>query len=433
MKPRKIKNLELSNELDIEQLVATGGDSMNIYAMNFETEVPTCPECHQHMRNHGKFERQYLDVISEKGELPRIVILHYLFYKYRCENEECGKTIYQKPIEFARESANVTYRLENLIMKHAVTMSYSQVEQKIRGAVTKQAIGQITKRWTNCKDAERGMIYFSPQVLGMISFFWDNQEYILAVDASDGNLIIIDVIMGVETEKIQLFLSHLNKENIVYVVTDCNPIVVESAKDMIPGAEVLVDTDALFKEVLDSFRKIIRAEAMHVANVDKERLLKAPNELSEWEVTRVRDITEIKPRVSTAYDYVNTLRSILSRDWDITDIKDWQYKMPIDCEEEFSIASAYVDEYWKELLNFYKRRTVVTGELYGKLQKLDAKMKKFKNCSVEIFRARVLYLCKIGQKIKETDGYWHGADYETVMDMMNQLVNELEEKRNEYY
>lgn len=428
-RPRKLKayDQKLDDELDLEHLAATAGNTYDIYAMNPDTSIPECPECHRRMKNHGKYERQYLDVICEDGKPPRFIVLHYLFYKYRCMNEECKRTLYQKPVSFAKENANVTERLEDLIVRYASALSYSKTEQKIRGTVSKQAVGQIAKRWTEAKDEERGSIFYSPRVLGLESFFWDSREYILAVDAGDRQLCIIDILNGVDTEKIQLLLSHLDNTKIEYVVTDCNPIIVDTVRDLLPAAEVLVNTDALLQEALDSFWEIIMTDAKHTMNDDKARLMKEPNELNEWEVGLVRRITEQKPRVSASYDHVNMLRSILSRQWDISDIKDWEYKIPIDCKKEFSMASEYIEEYWKELLNFYKRRRIVTSGLYAKLKKLDNKMKKFKSCSDELFRARVLYLCKAGKKLNASDGKWHGAPYEEVMEIMDSLIQEMEE------
>lgn len=428
-KPRKLKayDQKLDDELDLEQLAATAGDSYNIYAMNPDTSIPECPECHKRMKNHGKYERQYLDVICEEGKSPRFITLHYLFYKYRCMDKECNRTLYQKPITFAKENANVTERLEDLIVKYASALSYSKTEQKIRSTVSKQAVGQIAKRWTDAKDEKRGNIFYSPQILGLESFFWDSREYIFAVDAGNSELYIIDVLNGVDTERIQLLFSHLDKSKIKFVVTDCNPTIVDAVRDQLPGAEVLVNTDALLQEALDSFWEVIMSDAKHTMNIDKARLMKAPNDLEEWEIRFVRHITDQKPRVSAAYDHVNMLRSILSRQWDISDIRDWENKIPIDCKSEFLMASEYIEEYWQELLNFYKRRRIVTPELYGKLKKLDEKMQKLNSCSDELFRARVLYLCKVGRRLKATDGKWHGAPYKEVMNTMDSLINEMEE------
>ena len=429
IKPRKLKSYDqkLDDRLELEKLAATEGDAFNIYAMNPDTSIPDCPLCKKRMKNHGKYERQYWDVVFNEDGTPQFITLHYLFYKYRCLNEECELTLYQKPVEFAVENANVTKRLEALITRYASSMSYSQVQQKIYGTVTKQAVGQITKRYVDGKDEERGAFFYTPRVLGFVSFLWDNKGYIIVVDAGDRNLHIIDILKAIDTDEIIILLNHMDKKVIRYVVTDCNDVVVNTVRDQLPEAEVLVDTDALLQGALDGFWQIVKSDAKHTMNDDKARLMKDPRLLSDYDGDMIRRITDKKPRVSNGYDHINMLRSILSRDWDVSDIQDWEYKIPIDCKEEFYEASVYIDEYWKELLNFYKRRRVVTPELYAKLQKMDKKLQEFRNCSDELFRAKVLYVCFNGRNVKSTDGKWHGVPYEVVMDTLDSLLNEMEE------
>lgn len=429
IKPRKLKayDQKLDDKLDLEQLAATAGDTSNIYAMNLDTSIPDCPLCKKRMKNHGKYERQYWDVVFNEEGNPQFITLHYLFYKYRCMDKECSLTLYQKPIDFASENANVTKRFEALLTRYASSMSYSQVQQKIYGTVTKQAVGQITKRWVDGRDVERGEIFYTPQVLGFVSFLWDDKSYIVVVDAGNRNLLIIDVLKSIDTDEIIILLNHLNKKNIRYVVTDCNEVVVNTVKDQLPGAEVLVSTDALLQGALDGFWQIVKTDAKHTMNEDKARLMKDPRELNDFDGDMIRRVTEKKPRVSNGYDHINMLRSILSNEWDVSDIRDWENKIPIDCKDEFYEASVYIDEYWKELLNFYKRRRVVTAELYTKLQKMDKKLQEFRNCSDELFRARVLYVCLNGRSVKSRDGKWHGVPYEDVMATLDSLLNEMEE------
>lgn len=436
-KPRRLKayEKELDETLDLEQLAATAGDAYNIYAMNTDTAVPNCPLCKQRMKNHGKYERQYLDVISSNIEKPKFITLHYLFYKYRCLNEDCNLTLYQKPIDFAYENANVTKRLENLIVRYASFLSYSQVEQRIKSSVTKQAVGQIVKRWVEQKDIERGDLFYTPRVLGLFSFLWDDQKrvkkhirgYVLVVDACDRDIHIIDVLKEISTDEITVLLAHMEKNKIEYVVTDCNDIIVSAVIDQLPNAEVLVNTDILFDSAVDGFKEIIKKDAAHTMNVDKRRLLTNPSNLSNFDAICIKNVTDAKPRVNNGYDHLNLLRSILARKWDITDIREWENQIPIDCADEFGLTSLYIDTYWGELLNFYKRRREVTPELYEKLKKLDLKLRSFKLCSDEVFRAKVLYLSKIGEEIKESRGQWRGVPYADVLNMLDTLLNEMED------
>ncbi len=430
-KPRKLKTYEkeLDEKLDIEKLVATGSEGNSIYAMNPDTSVPDCPICHQRMKNHGKFERIYIDVMSGDDGKPRYIDLHYLFYKYRCLNEDCELTLYQKPIEFANDNANVTKRMEDQIVRYASYLSYAQVENKILSSVTKQAVGQIISRWVANKDDERGNSFYSPRTLGLLSFSWDNGKYsyILAIDAGHTDLYIFDVIRSIDTDSITVLLNKMDKSKIKYVVTDCNYTVVSAARDQLPDSEILVDTDVLFDSTVDGFKEILRKDAMHTPVRDKELLLTNPSEIDKEEGLRIKRITEQKPKVSNGYDHLNRLRSMLSNAWDVTDIREWANQIPLDCQSEFLMPSEYIDEYWAELINFYQRRREVTPALYQKLKTLDEKLRKFRSCTDDVFRAKILYLCMIGKDMKNANGNWRGVPYANVMKMLDSLLNEMED------
>lgn len=422
----------------MDELVATGGDAYNIFAMNPDTTVPKCERCGGSVENHGKFKREYVDVINQEDGSVRIISLNYLFYKYRCLSEDCH-TVFQKNNNFAKVNAHVTNRMEDYIVYLATYMSYADVSNKVLSSVTKQAVGQIVKRWTINKDEERGTFY-TPQILGLVSFILDSKSYILAVDAGDKDIRIIDVLPAVSTNYIITLLIRMKVSKIEYVLTDCEPVIVDTIRDQLPNAEVLVDTDALFNVALEEFNDIIRTDAAHVANVDKKLLKRNPAEFitgkedahERYEVGRIREITNSKPRLSDAYDHINMLRLILSRDWDATEIFDWNRKVPDSCKDKFVITTANIDAYWNELLRYYMRRNEISGELYDRLLALNERVKKFKFYSDEILRGRILYIPLINKTEEQTrEEEWRGVPLNTVIKTMDSLIKQMEEWKNE--
>lgn len=424
-------NIELTENLDIEELEAIEGDSYNIVAMNADREMPCCIRCEGEVRNHGRFEKEYTDIIKKDDGTLKFISLHYVFYKYRCTNCDCH-TLFQKPIYFARENANVTKRFEDYVVHLAMYLSYSKVENIIKSAVSKQAVGQIIKRWTAAKDEERGN-FFTPKTLGLVSCKSDKDYYIVVIDATDKDLCVMEVLPSKSSDLIISLLNHMDNSEINFVITDCDPMIVDTVRDRLPGAELLVDTAALLEVVVSNFNQIINEDASHVYNVDKDRLKKNPAILKEGDGSRIRDITNTKPRVSSAYDHVNNLRSILSREWDIDEIWAWKEQIPIDCKQEFELTSAYIEAYWQEFMNFYKRRTVVTDELYEKLMLLNEKIQKnFTSYSDEILRSRILYSSHTNKKTEDGEIKWRGIPIDIVLKTIDTLIQEMEGQKNEY-
>ncbi len=436
-KPRKIKNCDekLDDQLNIEEIVATGGDARHIYAMNLDNTMPVCPECGGPVKNHGRFKRSYIDILINEDENPQIIELDYFFYKYRCLDEDCP-TVFQKPIEFARENARVTRRLEDHLMRMACHRSYSGVSEALSGMLTKQAVGQIVKRWTADKDAER-RVFYTPRILGLMSFEIDRSNYVIAVDACGKEQRIIEVIPEVDSALITAFIRKLSASDIECVLTDCNPSIVDTVKSSLPKTEVLVDTDALMADVLEEFNDLIHMDAMHTPNHIKDYLMtdpadfKATGNVEEdeniYQIKAIRDALKDKERLSDAYDFVNRLRAILSKEWDATDIHQWKNNIPVSCNGMFPISAADVDTYWNEFLRYYMRRNEISGELYQKLQVLNEKINSLKRYSDEILRTRVLYLPALMELVEENEDQWNGVPLDVAIDAMNTTIRQMGE------
>lgn len=101
------------NELFVQE--GKGGEYY-YYAWLQEPEVETCPLCScKAIKMQDLFSKTYQELIR-KGDGSAIVTLEYGFHKFRCLNSEC-RHIFAKEIHFASRNDNVTYRLENEIVR----------------------------------------------------------------------------------------------------------------------------------------------------------------------------------------------------------------------------------------------------------------------------------------------------------------------------
>lgn len=457
-KPRKLKNFNkrLNDSLDLEGLAATGGDEDNIYVMNPDTTVPLCercllrmrqgdkPEHEARMRNHGKFEKKFFDVIKKPDGSFKVVTLHYLYYKYRCLDKTCP-TIVQKPITFARENAHVTRRFEDYVVGLASFMSYSEISDKLMIKVTnsegyseylqtvsKQAVSDIIKRWTEDRDTYRGDIH-TPELLGLMKFVADGKEYIIAFDAGNKELRIIDVIPTLNSSDIEAFLRSFDLTKLKGVVTDCEPIVVEAAENVLTQIDVMVSIDAIMRQAIHDFDSLIHEDALRLPVQDKEFLRAHPDEIakSAYAAKELRSVTERYPRLNLGYDYLNQLRGILSRDWDVTDISEWENSTPDKIKKYFDSSTMLVTEYWEQMLKYYMRRNEVTEDLYKKLTELNERINQFKFYSKELFKSRLLYIPDEYNETYIMDDEWHGVPYDNVMAALDDMQHEKEDAINE--
>lgn len=457
-KPRKLKSYDkrLNDSLDLEGLAATGGDEDNIYIMNSDTSVPLCERCQLRMRqgenlihaarmkNHGKFEKKFFDVIKRPDGSFKVVTLHYLYYKYRCLDDTCP-TVYQKPITFARENAHVTRRFEDYVVGLASMMSYSEVSNRLMintvneegytdllQTVSKQAVGDIVKRWTETRDIERGDIH-TPELLGLMKFTADGKDYVISFDAGDKELRIIDIIPSLDSSLLAAFLRRLDLSVLKGVVTDCEPIIVDTAENTLTNIEVMVSIDAILEQAIHDFDTLIREDALRLPVQDKEYLKAHPAEVakSSYASKELKAVTGRYPRISEGYDYLNRLRGILSRDWDVTELSTWEQSTPDEIRDFFDSSTMLVTAYWEQMLHYYMRRNEVSVDLYQRLLGLNERINSFKFYSKELFKSKLLYIPDDYNETYISDDEWHGVPYENVMNALDDMIDKKEDAINE--
>lgn len=425
-KPRKIKRIDtrLDDQLNIEELTATHGDEYDVYAMNNDTAVPQCSECGMRARNHGKFERQYYDYTE-----GHMLVLHYLFYKYKCTNPDCSVSIFQKPVDFAREGAHITNRLEDRIISYAMYLSYMKVSEAIDAAVSKQAVGQILKRWINYKDEERGFSFETPSAVALFTCELKDDSYLIAINPLNSSLPILDVIPKAGTQGLELFFSHLDLKKLRYVITDCNPVVIDAIKIITPQTKILADIEALYAQAEDEYHSVVLEKTGHYRVNDRQLLYENPYTLDKESELKAYRILKEKPIVRVARkQFFDLDKKIHSQGFDVIQLMDWLNETELNYEGGYAITRTIIKNYWNELMNFYLRRTNVNGELYKKIQKLNDLVKDFKSPSGDLLRARILYGWCIGEQLKNPDQKWSGVPYEKIL----QTIKSLHERMTNY-
>ncbi len=444
-KPRKVKNIkrDLSDSLDYEGLVVVGGDENTLYVRSTDTTVPLCDRCLQkerlgikpkydcRMKNHDLFEKQFFDIIRKDDGSFKVVTLIYQFYKYRCLDENCA-TVYQKPISFAREGAHVTRRFEDYLVGLACHMSYSEISKRLKHTVSKQAVADIIKRWTETRDVERGAIH-TPELLGLMKFVADGKDYVIAFDAADPDLRVLDVFPGLQGIVIEAFLRTLNLNELKGVITDCEPVVIQAAENALFNIDIMVSIDAILQQAITDFADLIHEDAMHIENHKKDILKKNPEEAAshDYDTEVIRTVTEKYPRVNMGYTHLNMLRGILSRDWDAIDIREWNDNTPDDIKDFFLTSSLYVKEYWEKMLRYYMRRNEVSGDLYKRLLKLNDRINCFKMYSEDLFKSRLLYIPEDYNEAVRQDDQWYGVPYENIIAALKDMQAKKEDAINE--
>ena len=179
------------------------------------------------------------------------------------------------------------------------------------------------------------------------------------------------------------------------------------------------------------FRSQIDPKIKHAITLPAESV-------SQYNQGRMKETFKSRKKLFEIYNHVNALRTIIKSDdhldykkfegW-LDGIPDEDYnlstKKDTDVRETvFSEVSVYVEDYMKEILNFYRRRKNITGDVYRKIRLLVDKLQNWSDRAPELMRTRILYSDKIDTYEDLADSQWTGVDYEDVMKNIDLLISE---------
>lgn len=429
-KPRKLKkkNRELTQLLNMPGLTAIGGSEHDIEAMSPDTTVPVCVECGGVVENHGRFDRTLIDVVDIDGH-KQFARLHYYFYKYRCLDPECG-AVFQKPINFVKENSKTTKRYEDEVLRHVMYESMDKAREDMQDyiingnsedLISKPAMSKLIKRWVQDKDESRKFITPVGVIIYTYESYHKNYTVICELD-NNGPLSIVEVYPCISASAIKTFFNRLETEYIWQVIIDCNPVVYEAVKEIFPSDRILVDTDAV-KHILEhEYDECVFERAKNYSKEVRRNLRSTGIDLDAEDAAKIYSIRQKDAVLKSAYNKYAKLYSLLQEHGDLLEVKPWLEDLSVEDRRVYALTTFYLESYWSEIMNFYKRRNHVIGSSYEKLYEVNQKVEKFfAQCTDDVFRARLLY-----SDFKDIDYErpWHGITVDDLLDILDDMITE---------
>ena len=175
----------------------------------------------------------------------------------------------------------------------------------------------------------------------------------------------------------------------------------------------------------------MKVYAKQVSTTVKDEIL-VPSSYSNggWLAEQKREALEKRPKLSALYYHVNWLRDILNYKEDLVEdgLYDWLENIPELAERDLKDISAAIDHSFEDVINYYRRRTVVTADTYKKIKTLHEYLQMWKNGkNPDLMRARLLYAGFIGNIEELSENQWYGIGYDDVLKNINRLLNRVTE------
>lgn len=410
-------------ELKVIQKEAYGRTKLLV--VDTEDNPAECPECHKEGERFQYFPKEYYDcVVNSKGVYEYIIIDHR-FVKCICRRHEGRNRTFSKEYDFAYRNANVTKRLENRIVILSMMNSCLNASKQIDKVVSRQAVGNIVRRWVERCDSLRGD-FLTPTNMAVISGGTSEKGYVFFADIGYRKFRIIDVIAGIESASIITELRRFNLNDIRYMLTDSNTIIVDTLRGVLHDDTTLaVDVDSFIPPLNDQFLMYIKKNAKQIDSRLKNTFLLDKESLPDSERKKINNALENRKELHNIYEHVNNLRRIIrGKAPKYSELENWRKNIPDNSENVFDDVDVYIDAYAEEIINFYRRRTSVTEDVYIKIRALVNRLSNWSDRAPELMRARVLYSGIVDDYEELEERQWMGVSYDDVMENIDKLIKE---------
>lgn len=431
-----------TKELDIDELevieykdavlLTTKGSIMGpfFFAVDKEDIKPACPICGADGENHERFEKTYKDCIYSEEDGYIECLVRHSFVKYICRQHK-PNSIFSKEYDFADGNNNITRRFENRVIRLSMEDSVTSVPNKIRGTLSKQSVSEIVNRWIANADKERGGFPDTEKLI-IMSCSVAEEDYAFFAYESFNGLSIIDVIFFKASADIITELNKFDLTKLKIIVTDFNPIIREAVQRFSgDDVAVIIDVSAIREWIEMILVKAMKVYAKQVAtNVKDEILAPASYSKGGWLAKQRDEALGKRPKLKALYHHVNWLRDILNYSEDLVEdgLYEWLENVPELLETDLKDISTAIDHSFEDVINYYRRRTVVTEDTYRKIKNLHEKLQQWKNCkNPDLMRARLLYAGFIGNLEELSENQWYGIGYDNVLENINRLINRVSE------
>lgn len=383
----------------------------------YEPEIECCPRCGSNaVKTQDLFSKAYWDLISD-GEKQKVIKLEYEFYKYRCLNKECGH-IFAKSVSFASRRDNVTFRLENEIAHKVLNgASYAQVVTQLSGSISRQAVGHIFNRWVRKKEACRKTTRL-PSKLAILSGKTDKDQYTIFLDLDDG-ICVYDIVYGVSSADIAAVLLKNGVADVQVVLSDCNPIIVDTIQGYLPAALHIIPVEYWFSLVYTDFAEFAHEKLKWSTVKNKDTLIMMEEAKLGYRVSDLQRLLNTKPDIKQPYEDFNRLRKIITRRdemWVYHELEEWWDSVDLEFQEAMSVTRLQLQIYKHQIAAHVEHKELVPEQLYELTSRLEREISNMRIFSDIVLKAKVLY------SVESDLNHWNGVPLDDVLAAFNQGV-----------
>ena len=365
-------------------------DEGDYYRVEAEGNViPTaCPACTNSLYRHGSQRQSYMDTPMH----GKRVLLEIDRKRFRCKS--CGKTLFE-PLPDIDSKRMATSRLIRYIEERCLKITFLSLAREI--GVDDKTIRFIFDDLI--KRLETEIHFETPEILGI-----DEIKIVGEYRAILTNISKLSVFyLRSSRKKVDLsdyFAKMPDKQNVKIIVMDMWHPYQQMAKEQFPGRPIVVDkfhVVSMANNALERVRKRVRKalDAKTRIKLKNERfvLLKRRNNLTDKELIKLKEWSELFPELGIAYK----LKEQFFQIYDAPDrgsaeqlVDQWDISIPTEVERDFKELRTALRNWRIEIFNYFEYP--VTNAYTESVNNLARSINRMgRGYSFEVIRARLLY------------------------------------------
>lgn len=215
-----------------------------------------------------------------------------------------------------------------------------------------------------------------PSCIAIISGLTDKDRYTLILNLDDG-IRVYDALYGVQSSDIAFAIRRIGSGNIKTVLTDCDPIIVETVKDYLPSANHIIPVHYWFKLVSDDFAAFAHDRIKWCTVRDKDDLVLKPVSDLGFRGGNLERLFQERPSIVAPHKNYNDLRGIINRRdemWVFEELREWIADLDPDFNACLSTTIERLDLLNEEIDAHVHYRELVPEQMFTLTEELEHHM-----------------------------------------------------------
>ena len=402
-----------------------------VHSRYFEGDKVSCPACQSFKTRCSKIvDRKLKDLVWLDDNHKEFKIVQLLFHQryLRCDN--CGRSVFPEPIEFAEKGCRFTNRLSDALADGTFHFSYKKVCQHYKVPASTASVGEIMRRRIQYRESLLAPVR-TPHIISIVEVVFFGELYPAILGIWDNEVYCLDILKDSSEETCGKFLKTLDANQVETVYVDPVDSLFNAMNQYFPMASIVVTNEAIQRYARNAMLEIIHSDGKRFPVVHKDRRLTVLyKDLDDKTVMdRIKEGMKSRPRLKQAYEHHQRLLELLETNWSLDELQTWVKQIPTEVDE-FSTVSDIVDVFSEQLEDFLALSKKPPNNYRFAVQGICDAIREMPHCIFDVMRGRCIF--SMTHDTVEENGKLqrYGIKSSRLIEQINKISKNIREERD---